>query len=365
MDKKKFEKIMDEWAAHEMEAAPDIQPTPEVYQKLEDKKKRPRFALFSWPIRLAAAGIAAALIIMVIVLQPPKKVEPLLGLRKAAVKEKPGREESVDRMQVLGEEKAEEQADAEVKEEIAGKAEKSKMQEKIAQEPKDEVKKEGAEKLKDKDLPTKTETARKTQEVEEVNEADKEAMVRSRANEDMSRMKIKPIAAAAAPAVAVPERMEFQFQLEGSGAVEKRDMRSPQEEITYLSTEDNYRLLLQLPQERYVFVFQVGADKQLMRLFPNMAYNPAQNPIQAEKTTFIPSPPNWFYVEKGIGEVLVYVVISAEPIQEWDEIYADYSRSEETQARRKLAMGLLDRIDLRKQNPENQISIHIFKFNVR
>ena len=92
MDKKKFDKIMDEWAAHEMEAAPDLKPRPEVYQKLEEKQKKTRIVLFSWPVRLAAAGIAAALITLVIVLQPPKEVEPFLGLRKRAVTEPEAKE---------------------------------------------------------------------------------------------------------------------------------------------------------------------------------------------------------------------------------------------------------------------------------
>ena len=366
MDKKKFEKIMDEWAAHEMEAAPDLEPSPEVYRKLEEKKRRPRFAMFSWPVRLAAAGIAAALIVLVIVLQPPREMEPLLGLRKADVPEKLGREESADRMQVLGEEKvaAEAEKKTEAGENEAKKAERAKTQETVAKEEKDEAKKEVAEKIKQEEAPAKAETARKILELEEGKEADKEAMVRPQASKTRPRMKIEPIAAAAAPAAAVSERLEFQFQPEGSEAIEKQDIKVPQEEILALSSEDNYRLVLQLPQVRYVYVFQVVGDTHLVRLFPNAGYSPSQNPLQGGETIIIPTPPDWFFVGKDDVEVSLYVVTSSRPLQGWDEVYADYSRSGSEQEKQKRAHEWLDRIETARQDPDSQVSVRTFKFTI-
>jgi len=169
-----------------------------------------------------------------------------------------------------------------------------------------------------------------------------------------SEMKRSQIAAAA-PAVSlqiVPELIEFQYQPKGSEAIERLDISAPQDEIMSLSSEDNYRLILQLPLERYVYVFQVGADEQLIRLFPNREYNPVQNPLQAGKTIIIPLPPNWFYVEKDTGEVLIYVVASAVPLQDWDKMDE------------KNATKLLDQIEKDKRKSEDQISIRVFKFNV-
>ncbi len=347
---------MDEWVAHEMEAAPDLEPTPEVYQKLEEKKKKPKFALFSWPVRLAAAGIAAALIILVIVLQPPKEVEPFLGLRKGTVTEMAGKEEIEDRMQVFGEAEAEEQAKDIVEPEKVGKAESARIQERVEE----EAKEEGIEKIEFEEPPAKTKIRDK---MVEVKEADKEAIVQPNEVAARPRMELKAVKkdvasevkrsqVAAAPAVAVSERIEFQYQPKGSESIMGLDISLPQDETISLSSEDNYRLILQLPQERYVYVFQVGADKQLILLFPNTEYNPAQNPLQAGKTTIIPAPPNWLYMEKGRGEVLIYVVSSAEPLQESDELYV------------KIATGLLDQIEQDKQKYEDQVSVQVFKFNV-
>lgn len=83
-----------------MDAAPEIHPTAEVYQKLKDREKKPGFAAISWPVRWAAAGIAAAVILLFIVLQPSGERGPLVGLRKGFVEEK---EERGERVQALDE----------------------------------------------------------------------------------------------------------------------------------------------------------------------------------------------------------------------------------------------------------------------
>jgi cytoskeletal protein RodZ len=367
MDKKKFDKIMDEWAAHEMKAAPDLKPSPKVYQKLEEKKKKPRFVLFSWPVRLAAAGIAAALIIVVIVLQPPKEVGPFVGLRKGAVTEKAGKVVSTDKMQILDEAEAEEQA------EEPSKIERTKGIERVEEGKKEERK----EKI---ELAEQALQAKDVERVEKPKEADKEAFVQSREAAARPRMEMKPekkdvkskakksqiaAVAPAAPATIVAGRIEFQYQPHGSESIEGLDIQHSQDEILTLSSMDNYRLILQLPQERYVYVFQVGADKQLIRLFPNSEYSPTQNPLQAGKTVIIPLPPNWFYVGKDGGEVQVYMVDSAEPLQDWDEIYALYSQTEKRAKRKQIATGLLDQIEQDKKKLEEEVSVRVFKFNVR
>lgn len=355
MDKSKFDKIMDDWVAREMEAAPDLTPSPEVYKKLEEKKKKPRFALFSWPVRLAAAGIAAALIILVIVLQPPKEVGPFVELRKGSEPEIAGK---------VGEEETDE-----LQEDVA-EPERAKLSESAEERIKAEkTEKEGHEKP-----PAETKTTAKK---EMAKEADKEAFVQTKEVAARARMELKPEKKkvesgakrsqliAAAPAVAVSERIEFQYQPKGSEAIEGVDLSLPRDETISLSSEDNYRIHLQLPQKRYVYVYQVGAARQIIRLFPNTEYNPSQNPLDAGKTIIIPLPPNWFYVEKDAGEVLIYVVTSAEPLQEWDEKYAGYSRSENKVERNEFADELLDQIERDKRKPEDQVSVKVFKFDVR
>lgn len=362
MDKSKFDKIMDDWVAREMEAAPDLTPSPEVYKKLE--KKKPRFALFSWPVRLAAAGIAAALIILVIVLQPPKEVGPLVGLRKGSVTESAGKVGREDKMQILGEEERDELQEDAAK---PGRA-------KVSESAEERIKGGKAEKERHKEPPAETKTIAKKEMAEET---DKEAFVQTKEVATRARIELTPEKKkvesgakrsrliAAAPAVAVSERIEFQYQPKGSEVIEGVDMSLPKDETISLSSEDNYRLRLQLPQKRYVYVYQVGAAKQIVRLFPNIEYNPSQNPLEAGKTIIIPVPPNWFYVGKDAGEVLIYVVTSAEPLQEWDDKYVGYTRSENKAERNEFAAGLLDQIEQDKRKPGDQISVKVFRFDVR
>lgn len=364
MDKKKFDKIMDEWAAHEMEAAPDLKPRPEVYQKLEEKQKKTRFVLFSWPVRLAAAGIAAALIALVIILQPPKEVEPFLGLRKGGVAEPEAKVEVEDRMQVLAE------AEEEVQEEEAVKGEKVKMQERGEE----GLKEEKVEKTEHEEQPAKLKIAQK---MEKAKEADKEVVERPQEAIARPKVEVEPDVkdvqneakrarfVAVAPAASkqiLAERMELQYQLKGSEVIKNLDMATPQDEMMFFSSEDNYRLVLQLPQERYVYVFQVGSAEQLIRLFPNKEYNPEQNPLQSGKTLIIPSPPNWFYVEKEAGEVLIYVVTSAGPLLAWDKLYAEYSQTSGMKNKQEISEKLLDRIEQDKKSLGDQVSIRVFKF---
>ncbi len=351
---------MDDWIVHEMEVVPDIDPSPEVYQRLAEKKKKPRFALFSWPVRLAAAGIAAAFIILVIVIKPPKEVEPLLGLKRGAVTDVAEKREVEDRTQVLGEAEAEE----EVKEKIqdAGKPETAKLQKKVAE----EVKREGIE---EKDYAAKKPQVktRIVEKMEKAEGADKEmfaqptvvaAKLKNEAAQEKKEVKSQAkrigieAVAPAAPEEIVPGRIEFQYQVKGSERTEKLNFDSPQDEIISLSSESNYRLVLQFPLERYTYVFQVGSEERPIRLLPNPEYSPAKNPLQAGNATTIPLQPNWFYVERGRGEVLIYVVTSSEPLYDWDDMNAD------------IAAGWLDRIEKDKGKPADRVSVQVFKFNI-
>jgi cytoskeletal protein RodZ len=374
MDKKKFDEIMDRWVAHEMESVPEIEPRPEVYRKLEEKKNEPRFGLFTWPVRLAAAGIAAALIILVIVMEPPKEAGPFVGLRKGAVAEPAEEEKGRDKMQVLGdvEKKEEERPERAGKDKEAEEADEAK-EGKLEEEPKKTLREEPAVVAMTAVVDKKAEESGKEavaqpQEsaVKPRKEAEPEAGKKDVANE-VKRSRIVA-AAPAAPAFKkqfVEEGFLFQYQPKDSQYILSLDASSPQDEIIALSSEDNYRLIIELPQERYVYVFQVGTDTRLVRLFPNTDFHSEKNPLQAGKTIIVPMPPNWFYAEKDSwGEVLIYVVTSAGPLEDWDEIYAEYFRSAGGREKEKIAAGLLDKFEQNRQKPESQISVKVFRFHI-
>jgi hypothetical protein len=388
MDKRKFGESMDKWLSQEMKAAPEISPTEEVYEKLLSKQKRTRFAFFTWPLRLAAAGLAAALIVLVIVLQPPKELEPIVGLRKGFIEEKVEEEAKRDKMQqVLGETVKEEKAvkvEEERKTDAAVKAE-GETRSAGPEEGKKEEKvgiKERMEKVAPAERAVKTQAAKSKaiEETEKHKEADREVLVkpmevaaRPKAEEKLAEKDVQneariSQAAPAAPAIQehlMPERIEFQYQPKGSESIQGLDVRTHRDEVITLSPEDDYRLFLQLSRERYVYIFQVSADQRLIRLFPNPAYHPEQNPLQPGKVYIVPLPPDWFYVERAEGEETVCVVTASQPKQEWDELYTKYESLDKTEEKKIIVSGILDEFKALEESPTEETAVYVFKFRSR
>lgn len=287
MDEKKFEELMDKWASHEMRAAPEISPTAKVYQKLKVKQKKPRFLIFSWPVRLAAAGIAATIIILLIVLQLPEEFRPSVGLREGFV----------DR--VLLEEEA--------------------MI--VAQAPK---------------------------EVEVPRAAAKDEAKVAERREKKSQI--------------LSEKYVFQYQRHGSESFEELDIRAPEDKPLTLSSEDNYRLFLEVAQERFVTVYQMGADQSLLRLFPNPEYLPVKNPLRPGQPYILPSPPNWFYVKDAQGEVIIYLIASEEPQQEWDDLYAQYEMTEKKKMKEEILSRLVNEFTSLGKLPAKEARLLVYTF---
>lgn len=292
MDKKKFDELMDKWASHEMNTAPEINPTAEVYQKLKDKQKKSRFMAIPWSVRWAAAGIAAAAVILFIILQPSEEIGPIIGLRGGFVGEKG---EGVEKARVLNEMEA----------------------------PKEEK------------APTIAQAPRA-------------------AGKDIAKREKK--------SQVINERFVFQYQHPDTHAVEQLDIRDPQDKAITLSSEDNYRLVLELARERYVYVYLIGEDQSLVRLFPNTEYQPAQNPLQPGKTYIFPPPPNWYFLQEAKGEVMIYVIASDQPQPEWDDMYARYEDMEKKKERKEILLQQTAAFKSIKETPQKDILILPFKF---
>jgi hypothetical protein len=160
----------------------------------------------------------------------------------------------------------------------------------------------------------------------------------------------------------VSEQYVFQYQRPDTHAIEELDIRVPQDKIISLSTEDNYRFVLELAQEAYVYIYLIGDDQRLIRLFPNSEYQPAQNPLQPEKTHIIPSPPNWFFVQETEGEVTLYVVASDRPQPEWDDLYARYEGMEKKKEKRGILSQQTDAFKSIQDTPQRDVLILSFKF---
>lgn len=136
----------------------------------------------------------------------------------------------------------------------------------------------------------------------------------------------------------------FQFQRRGSQFVEGIDLRHPPADRVSLTSEDNYRLLLDPLQDCWVYAFQVTASGELIRLYPDDRYSAAPNPLRQGRPVYVPSQPSWLYVDGEIGQERLYVVASAQPLPELDDLYVRYSQARapnKPQAR----AALLEQID--------------------
>jgi hypothetical protein len=295
MDKKKFDDLMDEWASHEMKVAPEISPTEKVYQRLKDRQKKSRFTLIPWPIRWAAAGLAAAVIILFIVLKPSEEIGPLVGLRKGFVGEKG---KGVEKAQVLNETEAPREEEAP----------------RVAQAP------------------------------------------RAAAKDTAKREKKSQV---------ISEQFIFQYQRPDTQVVEELDIRVPQDKMITLSSEDNYRLVLELAKEKYVFIYQTDNGERLIRLFPNPEYQAVQNPLQQGKTYFFPPPPNWFYVQGDGVDVTLYVIASDQPHPEWDHLYARYQGMDKKKRKKKILLQQKDAFTSVERMPEKEAKVFVFRFQIQ
>jgi len=97
MDDEKFEKIMDTWASHEIESAPELHPTEEMSRMLGAKKRKRIFPVY---MRWATVGVAVTALIVIAILHPDLfrsstyrhlltgKKELSVGLRKGFAAEK-------------------------------------------------------------------------------------------------------------------------------------------------------------------------------------------------------------------------------------------------------------------------------------
>jgi hypothetical protein len=140
-------------------------------------------------------------------------------------------------------------------------------------------------------------------------------------------------------------RLAFQFQRSDSRFIESLDPRYPQREMLSLTADDNYRLLLEAGEERTVYVFQLLPSDELVQLFPNELYSPGGNPLQKAQATYVPSLPNWLYLEGTKGEVRLYVLAFERPLQEVEDLYAQYARAGRRTARQRLLPRVLESLD--------------------
>jgi hypothetical protein len=139
-------------------------------------------------------------------------------------------------------------------------------------------------------------------------------------------------------------QLMFHFQWHSSRLVEGIDLQIPQEGTISLTPADNYRLLLEPAEDHYVYVFQLTSSDVLVKLFPNETYSSVQNPLRQGQMVYLPSEPNWFYLGEATGTERLYVIASAQPLRDLENLYVQYSQADGESDRSAALSSLLERI---------------------
>ena len=140
------------------------------------------------------------------------------------------------------------------------------------------------------------------------------------------------------------EQLAFHFQKQDS-RIHSIDLQALPEETITLSTSDNYRLLLEPAQDCYLYVFQWTSSYTLVKLFPNETYSLVQNPLRRGQTLYLPSDPNWFYLGENEGQERLYVIASAQSLQDLENLYAQYDQADDAAQEQETLSNLLSRLE--------------------
>jgi hypothetical protein len=159
-------------------------------------------------------------------------------------------------------------------------------------------------------------------------------------------------------------RVVFEFQSAGAPDVEGWDFAGSPDEMISLSSDDNYRLVIDLPVERHVLVLQYGPGESLTRLFPLSGGTGAGNPVPPGRV-LIPAAPNWFFPEKGEGEATIYVVFSARPDPDRDGLLERYAVTSRERERKKILTELFAGLEGLRKEPGGDVSARTFRLLVR
>jgi len=249
-----FEKTMDNWAADEVESAPQLRPTEEIYRMIKAQREKSSFPVYA---RRVLVGVATACLVLSVIILPvilnlsDRDYKPSIGLRRGF-------------------------------------------------------------------------------------EAERGVITKyppRRGGKGPKKMAISF------------HQLMFHYQKADTPLVYGIDIRFPQEEKITLTTNDNYRLVIQPASECYIYTYQLDSCGELVKLFPNNVYTSVQNPLQQEQTYHVPSEPNWLYLGEKEGEERIYVVASAQPVQKLEELYAQYDKADNRRRRQESLSHFLKELD--------------------
>ena len=155
----------------------------------------------------------------------------------------------------------------------------------------------------------------------------------------------------------------LEVQRPDSAEVLAVDLLNPPEETVVLTPADNYRLALELLEERHVYAFQYTSSGSLVQLFPNPVYSAADNPLLPGEVTRIPAEPNWLYLDGSPGEERLYVLAAAQPLRELEKSYAKYVKETDEAVKGERLLDLFGRLRTMVELEPDLADIAVFVFH--
>ena len=163
----------------------------------------------------------------------------------------------------------------------------------------------------------------------------------------------------------VLKQLLFQYQNLKDPSIKSIDIIAPKEDRTGISERDNYRILIHPGREKWIYLFQEDSKNGIIRLFPNEDFCSFDNPFQADRIYFLPSTPDWFYVDYKKGEEVLYIVVSSRSLDDLDELYSMFLNQDNLKEKHDILIQLKNKFNSIEQQKSNNTTIYKFEFYIR
>lgn len=84
----------------------------------------------------------------------------------------------------------------------------------------------------------------------------------------------------------------------------------PLREGMVLTSKDNYAVYFRPKQECYVYIYQADYSKKAFKLFPNVKYSTAENPVKAGSEYWLPAGKDYLFLDENAGGETIYIFAS-------------------------------------------------------
>jgi len=158
-------------------------------------------------------------------------------------------------------------------------------------------------------------------------------------------------------------QLRFEFQKPTIPFIKDIDLSAPSESVITITADDNYRLFLEPAEMHYIYVFQRTASDEFVQLFPNAAYTPLENPLEQGQAFYLPSPPNWLYLDDVEGTSRIYIIASTQPMADLDSYSTQYNQEQDKDRQQAIRSSLRDRLEALADTSSDQTFVRIFDFN--